>query len=102
MKIIKQLTGSIKKELSKRVIMFLLSIIRKIMKKNKGVLRKPVTIKRPQTTPTPIIPNIWTYERCLEVALLCNTRREFRNRHSVAYTQAGKNGWTDELTAHMF
>lgn len=43
----------------------------------------------------------WTYERCREVALMCNNKEEFRTTSPSAYTHTFKNNWNKELTAHM-
>ena len=43
----------------------------------------------------------WTFERCAEAARQCSSRAEFRERFDVARQIAQRNGWTDEICAHM-
>lgn len=43
----------------------------------------------------------WTFERCRDVALQCSTRMEFFRRFNTAYHLSSRNGWFDEITAHM-
>lgn len=43
----------------------------------------------------------WTKERCLELALSCNTRAEFRKNHYSAYQAAMWHGYLEECCAHM-
>lgn len=37
----------------------------------------------------------WSYEKCLEAALLCKTKKEFKDKYSSAIYPARKNGWVD-------
>lgn len=46
-------------------------------------------------------PNYWTYNKCNEVALLCETRKEFLDRFSGAYNKAYKMKWLDDICIHM-
>lgn len=40
----------------------------------------------------------WPYEKCKEIALTCNTLKEFREKSSEsAYSIARRNGWLDEF-----
>ncbi|MFW6219427.1 MAG: GIY-YIG nuclease family protein [bacterium] len=43
----------------------------------------------------------WTYDRCKEAAFECETKSEFMNRFSGAYSKVKKMGWWDELSEHM-
>lgn len=43
----------------------------------------------------------WTKEKCFEEALKYQTRTEFQRGCESAYSKARKNGWLDELCAHM-
>ncbi len=43
----------------------------------------------------------WSKERCLEKALLCKSRSEFSRKYGSAYIRASKNGWLDEICAHL-
>lgn len=43
----------------------------------------------------------WTKERCTEVALLCNSKTEFRTKYVSAYNNSWKFGWLYELCSHM-
>jgi len=43
----------------------------------------------------------WDYEKCKEVALKCNTKTEFKEKYSWAFTVSKNNGWFDEITSHM-
>lgn len=43
----------------------------------------------------------WTYDRCRELASSCKTRKEFFNKKGFAYEVARKNGWLDDICAHM-
>ena len=43
----------------------------------------------------------WTKERCMAVALRHQTRTKFSRRDAGAYQAAWKNGWLDEICAHM-
>ncbi len=43
----------------------------------------------------------WTFERCLEVALKCESRSEFHDRFISAYNKGRKSGWGEELCSHM-
>jgi peptidyl-tRNA hydrolase len=40
-------------------------------------------------------------EKCHEVALLCKTKKEFREKYGSAIYQSRKNGWMDEICSHM-
>ena len=43
----------------------------------------------------------WTKEKCLEAALSCKARKEFKNKFGSAYSAAQTNGWLNEMYAHM-
>ncbi len=43
----------------------------------------------------------WTKEACHEEALKYNTRVEFYNKSSVAYTMSCRNKWIEDITKHM-
>jgi superfamily II DNA or RNA helicase len=43
----------------------------------------------------------YTYEVCNRYAKLCTTRKEFQKKYPSAYTISLKNGWLDEICAHM-
>lgn len=43
----------------------------------------------------------WTKEHCSEVALLCETKTEFKKKFVSAYNNAYEYGWLDELCSHM-
>lgn len=43
----------------------------------------------------------WTKERCADVASSCVSRAEFRRKHGIARQIAQRNGWMDEICAHM-
>ena len=38
-------------------------------------------------------PHKWTEEKCLEIALECSTKKEFKSKNESAYQSARKNGW---------
>lgn len=44
---------------------------------------------------------IWTKEYCLQIALTCKTRKELSQKFRTCYTVGYKNGWLDEICAHM-
>lgn len=44
---------------------------------------------------------VWDKTNCLNVAILCKTRKEFSIRFVSAYINARKNGWLDEICSHM-
>lgn len=43
----------------------------------------------------------WTKERCQEVALACTSRTDFHIKNVAAYNSARRNGWLNEVCAHM-
>ena len=43
----------------------------------------------------------WTYEKCCELAQLCDTRTEFIKKNYSAYRVSRKNNWYDKICAHM-
>lgn len=43
----------------------------------------------------------WNKERCIEAGRKCRTKSEFIKKYSGAYASAIKNGWYDEVSAHM-
>jgi hypothetical protein len=43
----------------------------------------------------------WTYEACKSEALKYNTRKEFNKENETAYRVSNKNGWSEEICAHM-
>lgn len=45
--------------------------------------------------------NYWTKDRCALVAQECATRSDLMKRFSAAYDAAHKNGWLDDICAHM-
>jgi len=45
--------------------------------------------------------NYWSRERCVEIALTCKTKTEFRLKCISAYNSSWKNGWLDEICSHM-
>jgi predicted GIY-YIG superfamily endonuclease len=44
----------------------------------------------------------WTFERCKEVALLCDSRTELCSKHVGAYYKAINKNWLDIICIHMF
>lgn len=59
----------------------------------KEVTKNLLRVKPPNGT--------WNYDACKEVALQCITKKELKKRFPSAIDAIGKNGWWDELTAHM-
>jgi hypothetical protein len=45
--------------------------------------------------------NYWTKEKCIEIAKLFKTRKEFRNKYGGAYAASFKNNWLDEVCSNM-
>lgn len=43
----------------------------------------------------------WTKERCIEAGKKCRTKSEFIKFYNGAYASSLKNGWYDEVSAHM-
>jgi len=43
----------------------------------------------------------WTFENSKNVALKCETLKEFRIKYGNAYKHSRKNNWMDEVTSHM-
>lgn len=43
----------------------------------------------------------WTKEVCIELASTCNSRKELSSKSRTCYTIAHRNGWLDEICAHM-
>jgi len=43
----------------------------------------------------------WTKEKCKEVALLCKTKKEFRNKFPTANNVTIKNKWDNEVCNHL-
>lgn len=43
----------------------------------------------------------WNKENCLEAALKCKTRTEFRTLYSRAWSVSKENGWLEDFYAHM-
>ena len=43
----------------------------------------------------------WTKEKCLELALTCKIRYEFKKKSQSAYNACLKNNWLDEVCFHM-
>jgi hypothetical protein len=43
----------------------------------------------------------WTKEKCIEVAKLCCSRKEFHIKYGGAYNSALKNNWLNEICGHM-
>ena len=43
----------------------------------------------------------WTKERCMEVGRKCRTKSEFIKSYNGAYVSSIKNGWYEEVSAHM-
>lgn len=46
-------------------------------------------------------PNYWNFEKCKEIALLCNSRSEFKNKYPSAYVKCIKNKWLEEIFYHL-
>jgi hypothetical protein len=44
---------------------------------------------------------IWTYEKCIELALSCKSRAEFKKASGSAYARARIRGWLDDCCSHM-
>lgn len=53
------------------------------------------------TLPKTIRRGYWTKERCIEDALLYNTKSEWENMSGSAYNKARVNNWLDECCGHM-
>lgn len=49
----------------------------------------------------PAVPAVWTLERCLETAKLCQKRTEFKQKFHYPYEKARQNGWLEICCAHM-
>jgi hypothetical protein len=50
----------------------------------------------------PIKPHgFWTKERCIDEANKHNTKADFRNHSSAAFSKAEKNKWLNEICGHM-
>jgi len=45
--------------------------------------------------------NYWTKDKCIECALLCNSKIEFSKIFPGGYTASRKNRWLDEICSHM-
>lgn len=43
----------------------------------------------------------WNKEKCLESALKCKTKMEFKTKYPTGYGNARKNGWLVECSKHM-
>ena len=43
----------------------------------------------------------WTKEYCQEIALTCKTRKELSDKSRTCYTISHKQGWLEEICAHM-
>ena len=43
----------------------------------------------------------WTLEKCREIALKYENKRDFRNNDGPCYCAAIKHGWVDKISAHM-
>jgi len=43
----------------------------------------------------------WTKEKCQEIALKCNTRKEFCKKYRSAYDGALRNNWMNDICPHM-
>jgi hypothetical protein len=43
----------------------------------------------------------WTKEKCLELSLLCDSRKEFQTKYRNAYDASNKGKWMDEICGHM-
>ncbi len=51
---------------------------------------------------TAIKPNgYWSKEKCGELAALCESKSEFKNKYSSAYGAAYKNNWLNDICSHM-
>jgi len=44
---------------------------------------------------------IWTKEKCANIALKCDSRKEFSIKYSSAYISARKNKWLNDICSHM-
>jgi len=49
----------------------------------------------------PAVPAIWTLERCIETAVKCQKRADFKRRFHYPYEKARLNGWLEICCAHM-
>ena len=45
--------------------------------------------------------NYWTKQKCLDISLQCNSKKEFKKSDYGAYQAAYRNGWLDECCKHM-
>jgi predicted GIY-YIG superfamily endonuclease len=45
--------------------------------------------------------NYWTKEKCIEVALMCKTKTDFKSQYGGAYMKAYRNEWLDDICSHM-
>jgi len=45
--------------------------------------------------------NMWTKEKCQEVALKCEHKKEFCKKYSGAYSASYRNNWINEICLHM-
>lgn len=45
--------------------------------------------------------NYWTKEKCQEIALKYENRKDFRNNDNYSYVKSYKSGWLDEICIHM-
>lgn len=43
----------------------------------------------------------WTFEKCKEIALKYETKKDFMANDKIAYKMAHKRGWIDSITLHM-
>ena len=43
----------------------------------------------------------WTKNRCLEIALKCNSKKQFRNKNISAYNIANRKQWMQDICKHM-
>lgn len=43
----------------------------------------------------------WTKDKCTELALTCENRKEFHLKYNAAHKFSIKNGWIDEICSHM-
>ena len=43
------------------------------------------------------IPGYWTKEKCLETAMICVSKKEFKLKYSTAYSKSVENKWVNQL-----
>jgi hypothetical protein len=43
----------------------------------------------------------WSFEKCKEVALTCNSRNEFKHKYRTAYQKCLDKKWIELVSMHM-